>query len=158
MRAPRARGHAGLRVAGRAVYLGGVCRRDVAARAGEGDRVAASAHHRRPHRVFRSRVYREERMDERDADGSAPAVRVTLQTRAGIAGTGGILDDDSDAGVVRDHAVLRLAMAGVAAALGEVDVWVPGACLRDLRAVARLAVSEVRAAGDGEGRPGEVGR
>src|SRR5438132_324805 len=158
MRAPRARGHAGLRVAGGAVYLGGVRRRDVAARAGEGDRVAASAHHRRPHRVFRSRVYREERMDERDADGSAPAVRVTLQTRAGIVGSAGILDDDSDAGVVRDHAVLRLAMAGVAAALREVDVWVLEPRVGGLRGVARLAVSEVRPAGDGKGRSGEVGR
>src|SRR5205807_5624256 len=62
------------------------------------------------------------------------------------------------AGVVRDHAVLRLAMAGVAAALREVDVWVLEACVGGLRDVAHLAGSEVRSAGDGEGRPGEVGR
>src|SRR5207237_8491802 len=54
--------------------------------------------------------------------------------------------------------VLRLAMAGVAAALREVDVWVLEPRVGRLRQVAHLAVSEVRPAGDGEGRPGEVGR
>src|SRR5207302_3053801 len=39
----------------------------------------------------------------------------------------------------------------------EVDVRVFEARRGDLGAVARLAVSEVRSAGDGEGRPGEVG-
>src|SRR5437870_6337998 len=159
MRGGRARGHAGLRVTSGAVHLGGIGRDDVAARARERYRLAAGAHHGRTHRMLRRRVYREERMGDRPAAPLGPAaVGVALQTGTRVVGAGGILDGDSDAGVVRDHAVLRLAMAEVAAALGELDVRVPGACLRDLRAVARLAVSEMRSAGDGEGRPGEVGR
>src|SRR5207237_3553981 len=46
----------------------------------------------------------------------------------------------------------------VAAALGEADVRVREARVSCLRCVAFLAGSEVRAAGDGESRPGEVGR
>src|SRR5207253_6529648 len=75
-----------------------------------------------------------------------------------VVGAGGVLDGDSDAGVVRDHAILRLAMAGVAAALGKADVRVLEVRVRCLRGVADLAGSEVRPAGYGKRRPGEVGR
>src|SRR5438445_9378386 len=159
MRGGRARSHAGLRVAGRAIDLGSVRRDDVAARARERYRLAAGAHHRRTHRMLRRRIHWEERMRERRAAPLGPAaVGVALQTGAGVVGPGGILDGDSDPGVVRDDAVLRFAVAGVAAALREVDVWVLESRVGGLRRVARLAVSEVRSAGDGEGRPGEVGR
>src|SRR5438132_9547522 len=125
MRGGRARGHAGLRVTGGAVHLGGVRRDDVAARARERYRLAAGAHHRRTHGVLRRRVYREERMRERPAAPLGPAaVGVALQTGTRVVGAGGVLDGDSDASVVRDHAVLRLAVAGVAASLGEIDVRV----------------------------------
>src|SRR5438105_9704875 len=147
MRGGRARGHAGLRVTGGAVHLGGIGRDDVAARARERYRLAAGAHHGRTHRMLRRRVYWEERMRERPAAPLGPAaVGVALQTGPCVVGTGGVLDGDSDSGVVRHHAVLRLAMAGVAAALREVDVWVLEACVGGLRDVARLAGSEVRSA------------
>src|SRR5438309_10088698 len=143
MRRGRARSHAGLRVAGGAVHLGGVRRDDVAARARERYRLAAGAHHGRTHGVLRRRVYREERMRERPAAPLGPAaVGVALQTGARVVGTSGVLDGDSDASVVRDHAVLRLAMAGVAAALREVDVWVLEACVGGLCEVARFGGSE----------------
>src|SRR5207253_4792369 len=43
-------------------------------------------------------------------------------------------------------------------ALREVNVWVLEPRVGGLRGVAHLAGSEMRAAGDGKGRPGEVGR
>src|SRR5207245_6038763 len=101
---------------------------------------------------------REVRVGIGHGDRSTPDIRVALQTGARVVGSRGVLDEDSDAGVVRDHAVLRLAMAGVAAALREVDVWVFEPRISCLRHVALLAVSEVRPAGDGKGRPGEVRR
>src|SRR5438105_13508071 len=109
--------------------------------------------------MFRYCVHREEWMRERPAASLSPAaVGVALQTGTRVVGAGGVLDGDSDAGVVRDHAILRLAMAGVAAALGKADVRVLEARVRCLRGVARLAGSEVRPAGDGKRRSGEVGR
>src|SRR5207237_8731673 len=98
------------------------------------------------------------RMTVQDRACGPAAVGVALQTGARVVGAGRILDGDSDASVVRDHAVLRLAVAGVATALREVNVWVLEPRVGGLRGVAHLAGSEMRAAGDGESRPGEVGR
>src|SRR5438445_69856 len=111
-REARAALHLGLRVAAGAVDL---CRvtgqRGVAARALE---LTRDVHRGRSHRVHAPGTDREVRVGIGHGDRSTPAIRVALQTGARVVGSRGVLDEDSDAGVVRDHAVLRLAMAGVA--------------------------------------------
>src|ERR1700694_3974081 len=131
-------------MASRAVHLREISRSDVAARTREGDRAPAVGHGL-PHGVGCCRIYREVGMAEHRGR-SPPSVRMALQADSGIARAARILDGNPDPGVVRDYPILGLGVAGVAAALGEVDARVLEARLRGLRGVALLAGREVHTA------------